>query len=108
MEKKYFFLKLIPPRPTFSQDMTDEERNLMFQHIAYWTKIFDEGKSIIFGPVLDPKGSWGLGVAEVDDESEVKQLTSNDPVIKASLNFNYETYPMEVGKVRKFADRNRV
>ena len=37
--------------------MSDEERNIMLQHIAYWTKVFDEGKSIIFGPVLDPKGS---------------------------------------------------
>jgi len=101
MEKKYFLLKLIPPRPTFSQDMSDEERNIMPQHIAYWTKVFDEGKSIIFGPVLDPKGSWGLGIVEVNDESEVKELTSNDPVIKANRNFSYEISPMMVGKVRQ-------
>ena len=25
MSKKYFALKLIPPRPTFAQDMSDEE-----------------------------------------------------------------------------------
>ena len=86
MEKKYFLTKLIPPRPTFSQDMSDEERNLMNEHIVYWTKVFDKGKSIIFGPVLDPKGSWGLGIVEVNDESEVKELTSNDPVIKANQN----------------------
>ncbi len=36
-EKKYFVLKILPTRPTFMQDMTEEERNIMLQHIAYWT-----------------------------------------------------------------------
>ena len=54
--------------------------------------------------MLDPKGSWGLGVAEVNDEAEVKELTANDPVIKANLNFSYEIYPIMVGKVRGFVE----
>ncbi len=34
MAKKYYALKLIPPRPTFAQDMTPEERNIMQQHCS--------------------------------------------------------------------------
>jgi hypothetical protein len=34
--KKYFVLKLTPPRPTFAEDMTEEERTIMMQHAAYW------------------------------------------------------------------------
>jgi hypothetical protein len=29
MPKQHYFFKLIPPRPTFMKDMTDEERRLM-------------------------------------------------------------------------------
>jgi len=38
MEKRYFFLKLVPRRPTFAQDMTAAERAIMMQHVAYWKK----------------------------------------------------------------------
>ena len=36
---KYFFCKLTPPRPTFAADMTDAERQLMHQHVAYWSDL---------------------------------------------------------------------
>jgi len=31
-----FVIKLIPPRPTFPQDMSDEERSLMDEHGRYF------------------------------------------------------------------------
>jgi len=39
MDKKHFALKLIPCRPTFAQDMTDEERAIMQQHVVYWREV---------------------------------------------------------------------
>jgi len=33
MAKQHYFFKLIPPRPTFIQDMNDDERRLMDEHI---------------------------------------------------------------------------
>jgi uncharacterized protein len=36
---RYFFCKLTPPRPTFAADMTDAERQLMRQHVAYWSDL---------------------------------------------------------------------
>jgi uncharacterized protein len=49
----YFLYKLIPPRPTFSQDMTEAEKKLMQEHISYWQNLADRKILVIFGPVLD-------------------------------------------------------
>ncbi|MFL9484476.1 YciI family protein [Chitinophagaceae bacterium LWZ2-11] len=89
--KKHFVLKLIPNRPSFAQDMTNEERMVMQKHVAYWTKLMSEGKVLVFGPVLDPAATYGLGIVEVDSEEDVKELIANDPAI--SIN-NYEYYSM--------------
>ncbi len=56
-ERKQFLCKLIPPRPTFVQDMTEAERNVMQEHAIYWKGLIDRRIAIVFGPVLDPKGS---------------------------------------------------
>jgi len=91
MPKKFFALKLIPPRPTFAQDMSAEERAIMQQHVVYWTELMNKGIAIVFGPVLDPAGVYGLGVVEADDDEQMKTLISNDPA--GSIN-KYEYYPM--------------
>ena len=91
MSKKYFALKLIPPRPTFAQDMTDKERSIMQEHVGYWMELMKQGKVVVFGPVLDPQSVYGLGVVGVDSEEEVKQMTANDPAININ---RYEYYPM--------------
>ena len=36
---------------------------------------------VIFGPVLDASGSWRLGVAEADDEQQVRAFAARDPVV---------------------------
>ncbi len=89
--KKYFALKLIAPRPTFAQDMTDDERQIMQQHVAYWKDLMEKGFVIAFGPVLDPAGVYGLGIVQTDNEEQVKTLTANDPANGLS---KYETLPM--------------
>ena len=47
----------------------------MGQHAAYWQPYIESGQMVIFGPVLDGTGSWGLGVVETDDEEELRTLT---------------------------------
>jgi uncharacterized protein YciI len=91
MDKKHFALKLVPCRPTFAQDMSDEERAVMMQHVAYFKDLMDKGMVIVYGPVMDPKGVYGLGVVEVDDEAQVQDIIANDP---ASQINTYEYYPM--------------
>ena len=92
--KRHFFLKLIPPRPSFAQDMNDEEKQLMQEHGMYWTSLAQEGVAILFGPVIDPKGSYGIGVVEVENDGDVNLLTANDPVTKSGRQFKHEAYVM--------------
>jgi uncharacterized protein YciI len=92
--KKYFFLKLLSPRPTFPGDMSETEAKMMQAHVAYWKNWTEKGRIVIFGPVADPMGAWGMAVAEVDDEDEVRLMTSGDPAILSGIGFSYEVYPM--------------
>jgi uncharacterized protein YciI len=97
---KYFLCKLIPPRPLFGMDLTEEETKAMREHIAHWTKAMEKGTVIAFGPVADPKGFWGVGIVQVEDESELEDLTANDPVIQAGLGFHHEVYAIPQIMVR--------
>jgi uncharacterized protein YciI len=76
-----FVFRLLAPRPNFALDMTDEEREIMTRHTAYWQSWIDSGQMVIFGPVLDGTGSWGLGVVEADDEEQLRAFASGDPVV---------------------------
>jgi len=91
--KRHFLIKLIPPRPSFAQDMTNEEKQLMQRHVAYWTGLAETGVALVFGPVADPSGSYGIGVVEVEEE-HVADLTANDPVTTSGRHFKHEAYVM--------------
>ena len=64
----YFFVKTQNPRPTFHLDMTADERAIMERHVAYWSDKAARGIAIVFGPVLDPQGVYGIGVYQVQNE----------------------------------------
>ena len=74
MAKQHFFLKLIPPRATFTLDMTNEERLVMQHHVSYWKPYVDSGVVLVLGPVLDPKGGYGIAVVGVDAIQEARDL----------------------------------
>ena len=91
MNKKYFYLKLNPPRPDFAQTITEDERQIMKNHVAYWSGLMAIGKVITFGPVLHPEFVFGVGIIAADDENEVKAFIANDPATAINI---YEYYPM--------------
>ena len=76
-----FVFRLIAPRPNFALDMSDEEREIMGRHAAHWQPFIDSGAMVVFGPVLDDTGSWGLGVVEAEDEDELRSFAARDPVV---------------------------
>jgi hypothetical protein len=98
---KYFLLRLNAPRTTFAEDMTESEAALLGVHAAYWTDFANKGPAIAFGPVADPKGAWGMGLVEVEDEAVVRAFAANDPVIKAQTGFSYDILPMPRLVLRK-------
>ena len=75
----YFFVRTINPRPSFHLDMTDAERDVMRRHVAYWTEQARAGVAVVFGPVLDPAGAYGVGVYEAVDEDAMRRLVADDP-----------------------------
>jgi hypothetical protein len=91
--KKTFFMKLIPPRPTFARDMTAQEAAIMQEHIFYWKVLIQKGICVTFGPVLDPEGVYGIAIVSVDDESQVPQIEANDPSVVYGIN-KFQSFPM--------------
>jgi uncharacterized protein len=88
-----FVFRLKAPRPTFALDMSDEEREIMARHADHWRHWVESGQMVIFGPVLDSSGSWGLGVVEADDEQELRDFAARDPVVTTG------TATIEIGKM---------
>ncbi len=99
MDKRHFYFKLIPPRPTFANDITDEERALMAKHGAYCQTQFEAGPLLLYGPVASTEGAFGLGILEVADEAEARHFGENDPSVLAGMN-RFEIYPMRVAAAR--------
>lgn len=90
----HFVCKLIPPRPSFASEMSEQEAAAMAEHAAYWARLLEAGPVVIYGPVADPEGVYGLAIVEAADPAEVERLTADDPVIKAGLGLRYHCAPM--------------
>jgi uncharacterized protein YciI len=89
----HFLYKLIPPRPTFDRDMSEAEAAIMGQHVAYWQEQIERGTAIVFGPVADRAGAWGLAVVDADAEEDVRALGLTDPAVTSHL-ARFEVYVM--------------
>jgi hypothetical protein len=72
-------------------DMTADERSIMEKHVGYWSEAAVRGIAIVFGPVMNPKGVYGIAVCRVADEAEMRDLLERDPA-KGLL--QYEILPM--------------
>jgi uncharacterized protein YciI len=88
-----YVFRLKAPRPTFALDMTDAEREIMGRHAAHWQSRVAAGEMVVFGPVLDSTGSWGLGVIETEDEDELRAFAAQDPVVTTG------TAEIEIGQL---------
>lgn len=88
-----FVLRLTAPRPDFAMTMSDAEREIMGRHAAHWQPYVESGRMVVFGPVLDGTGSWGLGVLEADDEDEVRAHAERDPAVTSG------TARLELGRM---------
>ncbi len=88
---QYFAVYLRPTRSNFSKTMSEKERYIMQEHVIYWKEKMNEGKVVAFGPVIDPRETYGLGIVMVENEKELLDFIENDP---ASQINRYEYYPM--------------
>jgi uncharacterized protein YciI len=91
---KGFVFRLIPPRPDFAYTMTDDERAIMLAHVAYWSRLAEQGHALAFGPVDDPNGPYGIGVVLAEDIAAASAMRDDDPALRASNGFRTEIAPM--------------
>jgi hypothetical protein len=96
----HFLYRLIPPRPTFPGDMTEAEGKIMQAHFGYWAGLMAERKAVVYGPVMDPRGSYGVAIVEVADDTTARGIAADDPAIRSSAGFSFELHPMGDALVR--------
>ena len=65
----------------------------MGRHAEHWQPLIDSGHMVVFGPVLDQTGSWGLAVVESEDEDELRAFAAKDPVVTT------RTATLEIGEM---------
>ena len=74
--------------------MNDQEKAMMQEHFLYWKAGQDRGEVIVFGPVLDPKGPYGMGIVSAADEAGARAFAARDPAMQANVGFACEICPM--------------
>ena len=92
-----FLFRLDPPRADFAQTMTAEEQEAMAGHMDYWQQLMADGKVLVYGPVADPEGVWGMGVLRAADRAEVLAIGERDPSIVAGIN-TFEVFEILGGR----------
>ncbi len=90
----YFFMRLVPPRPTFPHDGTGEEMAAMKRHAEYWHQNALVGSAIAVGPVFEGKGAFGIAVVEVADQAAAQALADADPIVTSGFGFRFDVLPM--------------
>jgi len=95
----YFLAKLIPPRASFTQDMSAEEASVMRSHADYWLPHVNAGLVIAMGPVADPAGGYGVMIANAPSLSWLERAQADDPAIRAGAGFHFENFGMPAIRV---------
>jgi uncharacterized protein YciI len=81
----WYLYKLIPPRPDFASTLTRDEGQAMAAHVDYWTSHMQAGRVMIFTPVADPAGDWGMGVVSAHSFDDARSLGDADPAVLAGV-----------------------
>jgi uncharacterized protein len=92
-----FLFRLQPPRADFAQTMTAEEQQAMAEHKDYWQQLMADGRVLVYGPVADPEGVWGMGVLRAADRAEVLAIGEADPSVVAGVN-TFEVFEIMGGR----------
>ena len=58
----------------------------MAAHQEYWQQLLTDGRVVVYGPVADPEGVWGMGVLRAADRAEVLAIGEADPSVTAGVN----------------------
>lgn len=66
----------------------------MQRHFGYWHEQMSRGSALVFGPVADPQGAYGIAVLTAASEAAAKAICAADPAVTAKLGFRFALYEM--------------
>ena len=81
-EMKEYFLVFLKKGPSRSQDSATVTA-INREHLAYLTKMYNEDKMSMCGPLMDDTDILGIAIYHVDTADEAKKLAESDPAVKA-------------------------
>lgn len=76
-----FYAVIKPIKDNFLSTATEEDNKIMGEHFQYLKKLFDRGKLILAGPVIDPEDTKGIYIIRVESEEEGRKIMAEDPAI---------------------------
>lgn len=90
---KYYLCKYVPPRADFLATLSENEKRLAGEHVAFMNDLLNKGVIVAHGPVIDKAGNYGLSIYQLADDLDISTITSKDPIVMSSIG-HYEHYPM--------------
>lgn len=81
-EMKQYFLVYLKKGPNRSQDSATAAK-IQSGHLEHLTKMYNEGKMDLAGPLMDDSDVAGICVYNVATLEEVKKLAESDPAVKS-------------------------
>jgi uncharacterized protein YciI len=90
MEQYVYFVQ--PPRPTFAEDATPDEEQIVSRHYFYLANLLEERRLLLAGPCLD--AYRGIGVLEAGDEESAREIVDDDPAVVEGL-FTADLHPFK-------------
>ena len=81
-EMKEYYLVFLKEGPHRNQDSVTASK-IQERHLAYLTKMYDDDKMSICGPLMDENAIKGMCVYHVGSLEEAKRLAEGDPAVKS-------------------------
>ncbi len=88
------YLGTVTPRPTFINDITEEENKIMEMHFQYLKNRYNKKKLILAGPILE-EGTFGVSVFSAESLDEADQYQKQDPSVIAGI-MEPEVHPFRI------------
>jgi uncharacterized protein YciI len=100
---RQFLLRIEPVRKDFTlQTMSEEERPILDQHVAYLNSFFTAGTMTLAGQAFDPKGLFGIIIVNAADAQAATDILNGDPAVKSKF-FRGEVIPFRTVFLRTCA-----
>ena len=87
-----YYLVMLVKGPAWTAEETPDLERLQEAHLAHLSKLYESGKLILVGPLLDNGFIRGISVFQVASAAEARALAEADPAVQAGR-FVVELYP---------------